>query len=66
MSDAIITNVNMTGVAIKGANMSGVALNDCVVPGMTINGILVTDMLASYEAVQVLAGSGEKYAKEAN
>jgi hypothetical protein len=34
--------------------------------GMTINGILVTDLLAAYEAVQVLASSANANVEETN
>jgi uncharacterized protein YjbI with pentapeptide repeats len=55
LSGCILQDVNLSGVRISNASLKELCITDVALAGMTINGILVTDLLASYEAMQVLA-----------
>jgi uncharacterized protein YjbI with pentapeptide repeats len=66
LSGGRIIHANLAGLQITDVNLTGVAISDAALPGMTINGILVTDLLESYEAVQVLAIGASRNAEEPN
>jgi uncharacterized protein YjbI with pentapeptide repeats len=66
LSGGRIYRANLAAVEIADVNMNGVTISDAALTGMTINGILVTDLLASYEAMQLLAKSADRNVEEVN